>query len=120
MYVPIDLLTPILAELIADGHAAAPPRPWLGISTSETSNRLFVTRVAPGGPAEKAGLQRGDVILSVNGQAPRSLADFYRKVWAMGSAGVTVPLDVLQKDEKRRVDITSMNRLEHLKLKSTF
>jgi S1-C subfamily serine protease len=120
MYVPIDLLTPVLAELIADGHAAAPPRPWLGISTSETSNRLFVTRVAPGGPAEKAGLQRGDVILSVNGQAPTSLADFYRKVWAMGSAGVTVPLDVLQKDEKRRVDITSMNRLEHLKLKSTF
>jgi S1-C subfamily serine protease len=120
MYVPIDLLTPILAELIADGQTSAPPRPWLGVSTSLVRDRLFVSRVTPDSPAEKAGLQRGDIITGVNGEEPTSLADFYRKIWAMGRAGVTVPLDILQKNEKRRIEIKSINRLEHLKLKSTF
>jgi S1-C subfamily serine protease len=120
MYVPIDLLTPILAELIADGHTSGPPRPWLGVSTSLVRDRLFVSRVTPDSPAEKAGIQRGDIITGVNGAEPTGLADFYRKIWAMGRAGVTVPLDVLQKNEKRRIDIKSINRLEHLKLKSTF
>jgi S1-C subfamily serine protease len=72
------------------------------------------------GPAEKAGLRRGDVIVGVDGAQPTSLADFYRKVWARGGAGVVVPLDVLQDREVRRFDVNSINRLDHLKLKSTF
>ena len=80
----------------------------------------MVERVTPGGPAEKAGVGRGDVILSVKGDAPKSLSDFYRKVWAVGSAGATVPVDVAHGGEQRRVDIKSINRLDHLRLKSTF
>jgi S1-C subfamily serine protease len=76
--------------------------------------------VTPGGPADKAGIKRGDVIVGVNGEQPKSLADFYRKVWAQGPAGANVPLDVLQDKELRRLDIKSINRLDHLKLKSTF
>jgi len=76
--------------------------------------------VTPGGPAEKAGIQRGDVIVGVNGEHPKSLADFYRKVWAQGSAGADVVLNVLQESQVRRIDVKSINRLDHLKLKSTF
>jgi S1-C subfamily serine protease len=119
MFVPIDLLPPILGDLIADGRVSGPGRPWMGMATDEARGRLFVTRVTPGGPAEKAGIQPGDVVLGVKGEAPRTVADFYRKVWALGPAGVEVPLDVLQGQERRRVSIKSINRLDHLKLKST-
>jgi S1-C subfamily serine protease len=120
MFVPIDQLPPILGDLIADGHAAGPARPWLGVTTVETHGRLFVGRVTPDGPAERAGLRRGDVIVGVAGEAPKSMADFYRKVRAQGGAGATIPLEVLQDSETRRIPVQSMNRLDHLKLKSTF
>ncbi len=120
MFVPIDRLSPILGELIADGRVAGPGKPWLGLNTEEVRGRIFVARVTPDSPASKAGIERGDIILGVNGEAPKSLADFYRKVWAVGAAGSTIPLDVLHDSEKRRFDVKSMNRLDHLKLKSTF
>jgi hypothetical protein len=60
------------------------------------------------------------MIVGVKGDAPKNLADFYRKVWAQGDAGVSVPLDVLQGSQVQRVDVKSINRLDHLKLKSTF
>jgi S1-C subfamily serine protease len=120
MFVPIDRLPPILAELIADGRPSGPMRPWLGLTTEEVRGRLFVVAVAPGGPAEKAGLKRGDVIIGVAGVAALGLADFYRKAWEARSAGEVVPVDVLKDNELRRFDIRSMNRLDHLKLKSTF
>jgi S1-C subfamily serine protease len=120
MFVPIDRLPPILGDLIADGRPSGPGRPWLGVSADETRGRLTVSRVTAGGPAEKAGIQRGDIIVGVNGETPMSLPDFYRKVWARGGAGVVVGLDVQQGSAVRRVDIKSINRLDHLKLKSTF
>src|SRR3954467_11210706 len=86
MFVPIDRLLPILGDLISDGRVAGPGRPWLGVNTDELRGRLFVSRVTPGGPAEKAGLKRGDVVVGVNGEPPKNLADFYRKVWAQGAA----------------------------------
>ena len=91
MFVPIDRLPPILADLIADGRSSTPPKPWLGVSTEEVGGKLLVSRVTAGGPAEKAGLQKGDVVKGVGGETARSLGDFYRKVWALGSAGITVP-----------------------------
>ena len=120
MFVPIDALPPILADLISRGRISGPGRPWLGLTTEETRGRLLVSRVTPASPAEKAGLRRGDVIVGVAGAAPKNLADFYRKIWAVGAAGVTVPLDVMQDQEKRHVDVISIDRLDHLKLKSTF
>ena len=100
-------------------RVSGPGRPWVGVAAEDVHGRLLVGRVTPGGPAEKAGIRKGDEILSVAGEAPRSLADFYRKVWATGTAGAMVPLDVEQDGAKRRIDVQSINRLDHLKLKST-
>ena len=79
-----------------------------------------VQSTAPDGAARAAGLSSGDIIVAVDGEKTASLADLYRKVWAVGQAGVRVPLDVLHDDAKQRIEVKSMNRLDHLKLKSTF
>jgi S1-C subfamily serine protease len=120
MFVPIDRLSPILADLISDTPTPQPPRPWLGLNTAEIDGKLVVSRVTPDSPAEKAGVRRGDIVVGIDGEAPKGLADFYRKVWAKGSAGVTVSIDLQNDNEKRRVDIKSMDRRNHLRLKSTF
>jgi S1-C subfamily serine protease len=120
MFVPIDRLAPILGDLITAGRTAGAGRPWLGLNTEELRGRLFVSRVTPSGPAERAGIKSGDVIIGVNGEQPKNLADFYRKVWAQGTAGATVALDVLQDSQVRRFEVKSINRLDHLRLKSTF
>jgi serine protease Do len=120
MYVPIDLLPPIMADLLTSGRVSGPGRPWLGLNVEEVRGRIFVSRVTGDGPAERAGVHARDIVVAVNGEAPRSLADFYRKIWSLGSAGASVPLDLLQESGIKRIDIKSMNRLDHLRLKSTF
>ena len=120
MYVPIDLLPPIMTDLIAKGRAGGPARPWLGLNADEIRGRIFVSRVTDDGPAQQAGVHANDIIVAVNGEPPRSLADFYRKVWSLGSAGASVPLDLLQDSGVKRIDVKSINRLDHLRLKSTF
>jgi S1-C subfamily serine protease len=120
MFVPIDRLSPILADLIADGRAAGPGRPWLGVTTREVDGRLVVIAVAKDGPAEKAGVRHGDVIVGVGGAAPNDMADFYRKIYAQGAAGATIPLDVRRDDDDRHFEVKSINRLDHLRLKSTY
>jgi S1-C subfamily serine protease len=120
MFVPTDLLAPILADLIVNGRTAGAGRPWLGVTTEEMRGHLVVSAVTPEGPAERAGLKRGDMILGVNGEPVNHLPDFYRKLYARGDAGTVVPLDVLKDDEKRRIEVKSINRLDHLRLKSSF
>jgi S1-C subfamily serine protease len=118
--VPIDLLAPILGDLIADGKAARDPRPWIGVTTNELFGRLVVSQVTPQGPAEKAGLRRGDIITGIGGTPTKTLPELYRKIWSQGNAGATVPLDYEREGDARKADVTSMNRLDHLKLKSTY
>ncbi len=120
MYVPIDLLTPVLADLIAGASGSGKSRPWIGVTTEEVRGRLFVARATAGAPAEKAGLRKGDIIMGVNGEPISGLADFYRKIWKQGEAGAVVPLDILADNGVKRVEIKSMNRNDHLRLKSTF
>jgi serine protease Do len=120
MFVPTDLLPPILADLIANGRVSGPARPWLGVTTDEMHGHLFITAVTHDGPAERAGLKRGDVILGVSGEPVNHLPDFYRKLYARGDAGTVIPLDVLKDNEKQRIEVKSINRLDHLRLKSSF
>lgn len=114
MFVPIDLLKPILSDLEKRGEARGEPKPWLGIHSEEIQGRVFVVRVSDGGPSAAAGLKPGDVILSIAGEGIDGLADFYRKLWAMGGAGTKVPLRVLQGDQIREVVVESVDRRRYL------
>jgi len=119
MFVPIDLLNPILSDLMTRGRSREAPRPWLGLNAEETHGRVFITRVTSEGPAERAGLQPEDLILTVNGKTVNGLADFYRKVWALGNAGVDVSLGILRGSQIRDITIHSTDRYQSLRLKPT-
>jgi S1-C subfamily serine protease len=86
----------------------------------EEHGRVFVTRVSPEGPAEKAGIAPDDVILGIDGVQVHGLMDFYRALWERGTAGIEVPLDVLQGIEVRRVAIRSGDRYRYLRLNPTY
>lgn len=124
MFVPINALKPILAELADNGGRSGPPKPWLGIYSAETQGRIVVTRVADDSPAKSAGLKPGDSIVGVDGRKVQSLADLYRRSWALGPAGVEVPLDVLKAaaDEPKieRVMIRSIDRSKWIKTHKGF
>lgn len=116
--IPIDLLYPILADLMKAGRSGKAQKPWLGINAEETKGRIFITKITSGGPAEKAGLKPGDIILTVDGQTVYGLSHFYRKVWAIGNAGVQVPLSILQGTKVREIKVRSMDRYQHSKTES--
>jgi S1-C subfamily serine protease len=118
MFVPIDYLKPILLDLITKGRSSAPPRPWLGLNVEEVHGRVFVTRVTSEGPAEKGGLNVGDIILTVNKKEIGGLADFYRKVWALGKPGVEVPLTLLQGIQVQEIKVKSGDRYQYYPLKA--
>lgn len=120
MFIPINQLKPIMADLLTNGRRSGPPRPWLGLYLEEHRGRLFVTRVAPEGPAAAAGIQEDDVILGVDGQAVGGLADFYRTLWSQGEAGIEVPLNVLQGMETQRATVQSSDRYRYLRLSPTY
>jgi S1-C subfamily serine protease len=121
MFVPIDLLLPIMADLLANGRVSGPGKPWLGVNAQAAAGKLVVGRVTPESPAAKAGLKRGDVIVGVGGVKTNTLPEFYQKLWSTGDAGVVVPLDVESGGGgARRIDVPSVNRLDQLKLQSTF
>jgi len=113
MFVPIDLLKPILSDLKLSGRSKLPPRPWLGVRTEEFYGRLVVERVVSGSPAEKAGIKSGDIILAVNKQDVHGMADFFRKVWALGKGGVDVPLRILQGVQIRDIVVHSTARSQY-------
>jgi S1-C subfamily serine protease len=120
MFVPIDALKPILADLIKTGRRAGPARPWLGLSADEIHGRLVVDRVSPEGPAERAGVQSGDIILAVGGEGVRSQAEFYRKIWRRGAAGSEIPLRVLQGIDVREIKVRSIDRMDYFRQKPTY
>jgi S1-C subfamily serine protease len=84
MFVPVDLLEPILDDLLKHGRAPGPPRAWLGMYTAELGEHLVVNALADGGPADQAGVHVGDVVIEVAGEKPAGLADLFRRVWSLG------------------------------------
>jgi serine protease Do len=119
MFVPVDLLKPVLDEMIATGRQKGGRRPWIGLNTIEDDGRLKVLRVSAGGPADRAGVQAGDIILSVGGRKIRDLPDFYRKLWALGEPGVEVGLTLLQGTDVKELRLRSIDRQDFLRRKPT-
>jgi S1-C subfamily serine protease len=115
MFVPVDLLEPILEDLLAHGRAARAPRPWLGMYTQYVDDRLIVGGLAPGGPAERAGVLAGDLVLGVAGERTASLAEFLRRIWRLGDAGVEVPLMLARQGDVLRLNVRSGDRNDFLK-----
>jgi len=115
MIVPIDLLKPVLDDLRKFGRVNKPARPWLGMFSHEIDNRLVVIGVSGKGPAARAELKAGDIILAVKGERISSHTAFYRKLWALGAAGVEVPLTVYHEGVTFDVVLTSTDRAKLLK-----
>lgn len=115
MFVPIDLLDPILEGMLQTGRSPHPPCPWLGMRTQEAQDKLVVGRVASGGPAESAGVQVGDIVLGVGVQRAQSLGDLFRAVRQLGPAGVEVPLMIARGGEVLRITVKSADRDDFLK-----
>jgi serine protease Do len=115
MYVPINRLKPIFRELVDNGRLSTPPRPWLGILTVEHMGQLVVGGIHDGGPADRAGLQRGDILHALDGDVLDDMADFYRKLWASGPAGTAVTLRMERDNDAFEVTVRTGDRARYHK-----
>jgi S1-C subfamily serine protease len=117
MFLPVDRLKSVLGDLLTAGRSTAASRPWLGLYLSEVDSLLMVRRLAVDGPAAGSAMQPGDIILGVSGQPVTSMADFYRKLWAVGGPGDKVLLTVLKGARVQEVSITAGDRYTWLRLR---
>ena len=115
MIVPIDLLKPIFEDLITIGRPNRPPRPWLGLYATEIGNSIAILGLASRGPAQKADLRAGDIVLAVAGTDVTDLAGLFRRVWSLGEAGVTVPMTINREGKTLQISIRSTDRRRLLK-----
>ena len=114
MVVPIDLLPPILDDLLSHGQVNKPPRPWLGVFSAESNGIVVVMSVAAGGPAAQAGLRQGDIISDIRNEEVDGLADFYRKVWK-NPAGAELPMRVVRAGRDTWLRVKSADRRSFLR-----
>ena len=115
MFVPIDILTPVMDEISIRGRRSAPPRPWLGMLVHDDHDTLVVVGIYRDCPADRAGLRPGDVVLRVDGQPVHNLAHMFRTVWSLGDAGVDVPLLVLRDAQLQETTVKSAPRGDFLR-----
>jgi S1-C subfamily serine protease len=114
MFVPIDLLEPVLDEMITFGQPTRPPRPWLGLYATELKGRLVISAVTQGGPAHRAGMRAGDFVLEVAGAPIATLPELFRSIWRLGPAGTEIPLTVGRGAATSHVRVRSADRNAYL------
>ena len=117
MFVPVNILKPILDELVSDGRRRGPGRPWLGVYSEQHEGHVIVSSVMPDSPADHAGLSRGDLILGVDGESIGGQSEFYTRLWESGEAGDEVTLHVLHGKKVKEVTVRSADRLDYLNWK---
>ena len=92
MAVPIDLVKPILPDLIRYGRVNKPARAWLGLYAAQAGAQLVVAGLAPRGPAARGDIRVGDQLVEIAGEPVDELGSLFRKVWSLGPAGSDVPM----------------------------
>jgi S1-C subfamily serine protease len=112
MFVPIDLLKPIVNEMCEHGRRLGPPRPWLGVLVHDELDQLTVVGVYRNCPADRAGLKPGDIILRIDDEPVESLAKMFRRIWSLGSAGVEIPMSIMRDSERLDKVVHSADRFE--------
>jgi len=115
MIVPIDLIKPVYETMVTSGTAGRIPRPWLGMYCTEVEDRLVVAGLADDGPAEMADVQVGDIVEKIGGARVLTLAEMFRRVWAIGPAGADIPITVIREGERLDLTIASVARGQLLK-----
>jgi len=115
MFVPVELLRPVLDEMQATGRTRASIRPWLGLSSSEHDGHVQIIRVDRQGPALAAGLRPGDVVLEVDGIEVATLEAFYKQLWKRPAPDAEVELTVQQGSETRKVRVHAVDRMKTLR-----
>jgi S1-C subfamily serine protease len=113
MSVPINILKPILKDLISSGRRKSKIQPYLGISSDDSNDQVIVTRVSNGGPAFEAGIRPQDVIMTINGSQVSNLKSFYEKIWKSGEAGVTIELGVLRRGKIMNFNVKTVDRMDY-------
>ena len=115
LFVPTDLLRPILAELRTRGMSSASRRAWLGVNCVEQSGVLHVVRVTSDSPAEVAGLQIGDRIVAIDGTAVNTLDTLWTRLWSGGPAEREVRLEIERDGARQSVGVHSIDRAQAIK-----
>lgn len=115
MFVPIELLTPILRDLLKTGRRSGPRRPWMGLHAAEALGSLVVVSVFDGGPAFKAGIQPGDILEQIEEKPVDTLESFYRELWSAGEAGASIKLGVIRGSTGMNIFVGSCDRQDFYK-----
>ena len=115
MVVPINLLPPILDDLLTSGQPNKLPRPWLGVFSAESNGKVMIVNVAEDGPADRAGLREEDIISDVRDGEVDGLSNFYRKLWESGPAGAEVPMRIVRNGRDAWLRVKSADRRSFLR-----
>jgi serine protease Do len=115
MFVPVDLLAPILADLRQQGFGAASRRAWLGLNCAEMEGRIRVVRVSDDSPADVAGLEVGDRILRIDGAEVQTLASLWKALWAGGAPEREISLLIERANQQQTLKVYSVDRMKTLK-----
>jgi S1-C subfamily serine protease len=115
MFVPIDLLRPILPELRARGSSAQSRRAWIGVNCVETEIGVHVVRVNSDSPAEIAGVEPGDRIVRIDGTDVKALDGLWKALWAGGPPEREVTLEILRNGQAQTLKLQSVDRMKTLK-----
>jgi len=115
MVVPVDLLKPVYEDLLTLGRQNKPPRPWLGLYATEIDGKVVVAGLANNAPARRADIHTGDIVISLAGKEIGDLGSLYRSIWALGPAGVEVPMVVFRDGRTMTINLRSADRASFLK-----
>jgi len=112
--IPTSILKSIMGDMLEFGRSSAPARPWLGMYAVESEKTLTVNSLARYGPAELAGVLQGDKVVGVGEESVSTLANFFRSVWTLGAAGVSVPININRNGNQLQLVINSIDRNDFL------